>query len=81
MDGNTTRVLRDAMYVMAEAQAKAHHRVIEARRGLLAAQGEYEEALMGAGELGLSYADLARACGTSEAAIRLYIKRRKDRKS
>lgn len=79
MDGNAGEVLNEAMMVIAGAQAGAHHRVVKARKRLLAAQDEYENALLDADALGLSPTALARACGTSEAAIRLFVKRRKDK--
>lgn len=77
MDGNGIRVIEEAMRTIAEAQRRVHARVVEARKGLLKAQQEYEQSLLEADELGISPTDLARSCGTSEAAIRQFIKRRK----
>lgn len=79
MDGSASKVLQGAVDVVRAAQLSAHNRVVDARMGLVKAQDEYEAALLDADALGLSASALAKSCGTSEAAIRLFIKRRKDR--
>ena len=62
---------------LAETREWCLARMVRARVALEKARAEYESALMDADSIHVSYTEMARAAGISEAAVRLYIKRRK----
>lgn len=78
MSHEATEVLRQVRELLAEMQQGALENAEMTHKNLREAQRQYEEALMRTDELGISPSVVARRLGMSEAAVRLYIKRRKD---
>lgn len=70
-------VVSEATKTVKAARERALTSVSQARKALETARHNYDVVVVDAAEVGLAFTEIARAAGVSEAAIRLYLKRRK----
>lgn len=69
-----------ALELLGAERKRALRQAIRAHKGLRKAQREYEEAMLTANRVGVPHAEIARSIGMSETGVRLFIKRRKDKR-
>ncbi len=69
-----------ALALLGAERKRSLREVIRAHKALRKARREYEQAMLDANRLGVPHAEIARAIDMSETGVRLFIKRRKDKR-
>jgi DNA-directed RNA polymerase specialized sigma24 family protein len=69
-----------ALALLGAERKRALRDAIRTHKALRKARREYEEAMLNANRVGVPHSEIARAIGMSETGVRLFIKRRKDKR-